>query len=99
MHGTKEDINMVSIHRLLMALRPFFVLDSAMPALMHVMKKSDRLTAILFFDGAEPVQGTPFDKEINALQRKYARDLKKAHEPFVLVLAARKGTIFDYTIN
>ena len=74
-------------------------LDRAMPGLMHVIKKSDRFTAILMFDGAEPVQGTPFDKEINALQKKYARDLKREHEPFVLVLAARKGVIFDFTIN
>ena len=32
MHGTKEDINMVSVHRLLMALQPFFILDNSIPA-------------------------------------------------------------------
>lgn len=70
-----------------------------MPALNQVIKHSERLTVILIFDGAEMIRGTPFDRDINELQKKYARELRAAHEPFILVLAARDGSIFDYTIN
>jgi len=53
----------------------------------------------LISDGAGLIQGTPFDKDINNLQKKYARELRAAHMPFVTVLAARDGAVFDYTIN
>ena len=74
-------------------------LDKVMPALRYVIKNSERITIILVFDGVEMVHGTPFDSEINDLQKAYARELRAAHEPFVIVFAARDGVIYDYTIN
>jgi hypothetical protein len=74
-------------------------LEKVMPALNQVIKNSERITVVLISDGAGSIRGTPFDKDINALQKKYARELRAAHLPFVTVLAARDGAVFDYTIN
>lgn len=74
-------------------------LDKVMPDLKRVVKASDRFTAILIFDGETRIHGTPFDKQINALEKRYSADLRAAHQPFMLMLASRRGTIFDYTIN
>ena len=74
-------------------------LEKVMPALNQVIKNSERITVVLISDGAGSIQGTPFDKDINNLQKKYARELRAAHMPFVTVLAARDGAVFDYTIN
>jgi hypothetical protein len=74
-------------------------LDKVMPALRQVMADSERLTVIFVFDGSGLITGTPFDKDINDLHKKYARQFRAAHEPFVTLLAARAGAVFDYTIN
>ncbi len=74
-------------------------LEKVMPALSQVIKNSERITVILISDGTGSIRGTPFDKDINSLQKKYARELRSAHVPFVTVLAARDGAVFDYTIN
>ena len=59
------------------------ILNRVMPALNQVIKNSERITVILIFDGTDLIQGTPFDKDINELQKKYARELRTAHVPFV----------------
>ncbi len=69
------------------------------PALNQIISGSQRVTIILIYDGNGLIQGTPFDKDINGLQKKYARELRSAHVPFVTVLAAHFGAVFDYTIN
>jgi hypothetical protein len=74
-------------------------LEKVMPALNQVIKNSKRITVILISDGTGSIQGTPFDKDISNLQKKYARQLRSAHLPFITVLAARDGAVFDYTIN
>jgi hypothetical protein len=74
-------------------------LDKALPALRQVIADSERVTVIFVFDGSGVMSGTPFDKDINDLHKKYAHDFRAAHEPFVTVLAARDGVVFDYTIN
>jgi hypothetical protein len=74
-------------------------LENVMPALGQVIKNSERLAVILISDGSGLIQGTPYDREINLLQKKYARDLRSAHQPFVTVLAVRDGVVFDYIIN
>jgi hypothetical protein len=74
-------------------------LERVMPALRQVIRNSRRLTVVLVSDGKGLIQGTPFDREINNQQKKYARELRHARQPFVLVLAARDGAVYDYTIN
>jgi hypothetical protein len=73
--------------------------DRIMPELNHVIKNSRRITIVLFSGGAGLIQGTPFDKEIDALQKEYGKEFRATHEPFVTVLAARNGSVFDYTVN
>jgi hypothetical protein len=74
-------------------------LEKAWPAIHQVVAASERLTVVLIFDGTDVIKGTPFDKDINSLHKQYARAFRSAHEPFVTILAARDGAIFDYTIN
>ena len=74
-------------------------LEKVMPALNQVIRSSERITVVLISDGTGSIQGTPFDKDINNLQKKYSRELRAAHVPFVTVLAGRDGAVFDYTIN
>ncbi len=74
-------------------------LEKVMPAMSRVIKNSERITVLLISDGTGSIQGTPFDKDINNLQKKYAPELRSAHVPFVTVLAARNGAVFDYTLN
>jgi hypothetical protein len=74
-------------------------LERVMPALNQVIKNSERITIVLIYDGTGSIQGTPFDKDIRTLQKKYAPQLRAAHVPFVAVLVARSGSVFDYTIN
>jgi len=74
-------------------------LEKALPAIHQVMAASERMTVIFVFDGADSIKGTPFDKDIRDLHKQYARAFRSAREPFVTLLAARNGTVFDYTIN
>jgi hypothetical protein len=74
-------------------------LDKVLPALDQVIRNSQKVTILFVFDGNGKIQGTPFDTDINDLQKQYARDLHAAHLPFITVLVARGGAVFDYTIN
>jgi hypothetical protein len=74
-------------------------LDKALPAITKVVESSERLTVILIFDGSDSIKGTPFDKDINGLHKRYAAEFRAAHAPFVTILAARQGAVFDYTLN
>jgi hypothetical protein len=74
-------------------------LETVLPVLRQVIADSERLTVILVFDGSGLIRGTPFDTDINGLLKKYARQFRDVHQPFVTVLAARGGAVFDYTIN
>src|SRR5665213_346378 len=74
-------------------------LEKVLPALDQVIRNSQKVTILFVFDGNGKIQGTPFDTDINDLQKQYARDLHAAHLPFITVLVARNGAVFDYTIN
>jgi len=74
-------------------------LERALPAIQQVVSSSERLTVILIFDGSDAIKGTRFDKDINALHKRYAGEFRTAHAPFVTLLAVRDGAVFDYTIN
>jgi len=74
-------------------------LEKVLPEINKVVAHSERATVILIFDGVDLIKGTPFDKDINDLHKQYAREFKAAHSPFVTILAARNGQVFDYTIN
>ena len=74
-------------------------LEKALPEINKIVAHSERVTIILIFDGLDLIKGTPFDKDINDLHKQYAAEFKAAHSPFVTILAARNGAVFDYTIN
>jgi len=74
-------------------------LEKALPAILQVVAGSERLTIILIFDGYDLIKGTSFDKDINALHKRYAGEFRSASKPFVTILAAHYGAVFDYTIN
>ncbi|HWD20249.1 MAG TPA: hypothetical protein VHB20_13325 [Verrucomicrobiae bacterium] len=74
-------------------------LDKVFPIVHQVIASSRRMTVIFIFDGTEPIAGTPFDSDINALHKKFGPEFRAQHVPFVTVLASRSGNIFDYTVN
>ncbi len=74
-------------------------LDKVLPTIGEVITLSRRLTVLFIFDGTEPIKGTPFDSDINALHKQFGSEFRSQNLPFVTVLAARNGNIFDYTVN
>ncbi|MCX6895445.1 MAG: hypothetical protein NTZ16_08125, partial [Verrucomicrobia bacterium] len=70
-----------------------------LPALFRVVADSEAITVVLFTDGFEPVQGTPFDAVINRVFAEHRAELRKAHVPFVSVLQARGGKIIHCTMH
>jgi hypothetical protein len=61
------------------------------PYLNGLMLHSDRLIVMIFSDGDGEMIGTPYDKNITKSFEKNKAALKKAKQPFVLVLAAQQG--------
>lgn len=74
-------------------------LDRVLPSMYSAIQASRTLTVILVSNGAEEIKGTPFDKDINELHVEYGKNLRESNLPFVTILAARDGSVFDYTVN
>lgn len=74
-------------------------LEKVFPAVRQVLENSERLTVFFLYDGTERLTGTPFDDDINDLQKRYAREFRSSHLPMVTVLAAEGGRMFDYSVN
>lgn len=74
-------------------------LSAAIRAMSAAAKQSGTLTVFLFSSGTAPVNGTPFDREINAIFRQHASALRKAKRPFVTVLVAEEGKITAHSVN
>ena len=68
-------------------------------SLFSVVQSSKAITVILISTGNEPIQGTPFDKEINEIYRSSAHELRDAKLPFVTVLVGRNGKLVAYAVN
>lgn len=69
------------------------------PPLYSVIKSSQSITVFLVTTGSEPIRGTPFDNQINAIYRQYSRELHEAKIPFVTVLIGHKGKPVAYSVN
>ncbi len=67
------------------------------PALSYVVSNSYRLTVILFSDCTTPLNGTPFDAELNTLYAQYRQAMKRYAVPFVTVFRAQKGRFLAAT--
>ena len=74
-------------------------LEKVLPAARRLIRESRVITLIFIFDGSETMQGTGFDKDINDLQKESGRRMRADNIPFVTVLAARDGNVFDYRVR
>ncbi len=61
------------------------------PVLDKVVEDSERLTVLIFCDGAAKFSGTPFDDGVNRLFAQKLAAQKKAQQPFVVVLRSQLG--------
>lgn len=73
--------------------------ERAMPAMLSVIKSSPCLTVVWVSDGSGKILGTRFDREINGLHGDFKKSLQDSGLPFVTVMAARAGDLFDYSVS
>jgi hypothetical protein len=73
--------------------------DVVMPAVDRLVQDSQRLTVLIFCDGAGQVKGTPYDDSINSSFNQQERALKKTGEIFIVVLRAQSGQYTGYSVN
>jgi len=73
--------------------------DAIMPSLNGIVQDSDRLTVLIFCDGNEKIQGTPFDNAINSIFKENQRAFEKANHVFIVVLRTQFGQYVGYTVN
>ncbi len=73
--------------------------DDIGPTLDEVVRHSERLTTLIFCDGEGQMSGTPNDAAINAVFRKNDEVMRKARQPFVIVLRSQLGKYVGCTIN
>lgn len=73
--------------------------DVIVPSLNGLVRDSDRLTVLIFCDGNEKIQGTPFDNAINSIFKENQRAFEKAKQVFIVVLRTQFGQYVGYTVN
>ena len=73
--------------------------EALQPLLNRVVKSSERLTIIIFCDGATKITGTTFDTGINQLFEQNAAVQKKARQPFVVLLRSQLGKYVGCTVS
>src|SRR5487761_2589049 len=73
--------------------------EALQPLLNRVVESSERLTVLIFSDGATKITGTTFDAGINQLFEQNAAARKKAREPFVVVLRSQQGKYVGCTVS
>ena len=74
-------------------------LEKVLPAARRLIQESRVITLLFVFDGSETMRGTGFDKDINDLHKESGRQMRADNIPFVTVLAARNGKVFDYRVR
>jgi hypothetical protein len=73
--------------------------DAIMPSLNDLVENSDRLTVLIFCDGNEKIQGTPFDNAINSIFKENEHAFEKAKQAFIVILRTQLGEYVGYTVN
>jgi hypothetical protein len=73
--------------------------DALQPSLNAVVQNSERLTVLIFCDGEEEIGVTPFDSGINRVFEQKQGALKKARQPFIIVLRSQFGEYAGCTVN
>ncbi len=69
------------------------------PVLNTVIKNSPRLTVIIFSDGEDNIQWTPYNEGINQMFAQRKDNQAKARQPFVLVVRLQLGQYVGCTMN
>ncbi len=75
------------------------VLQHVLDPLFPILKSSKAITVVFVSTGNDPMRGSPFDQEINAIYPIYANELREAKIPFVTVLVGRSGKVVAYSVN
>jgi len=73
--------------------------DAIIPAVNNLVQNSQRLTVLIFCDGAGQIKGTPYDEAINSLLKQNADTQEKAKAAFIIVLRAQSGQYTGYSVN
>lgn len=73
--------------------------DAIMPAVNKLVQNSERLTVLIFCDGAGQITGTPYDDAINSGFRQNESALAKTKAVFVVVLRSQHGHYTGYSVN
>ncbi len=74
-------------------------LDQVLRKALPLVRGSQAITLVLFTDGEEPVRGTPFDDDINAVFRESRREQARVRMPFVTVLRAENRQFARHVVG
>ena len=74
-------------------------LDALQPTLNRIVEDSERLTVVIFCDGTETINWTPYDKGINDALRQAVADRKKTLPPVLVLLRTQMGKYVGATVN
>ncbi len=69
------------------------------PELNEVIHNSPRLTVIIFCDGDDKLNWTPYSDGINRLFQQRQDEIKRARQPFILLLRLQLGQYVGCTVN
>jgi hypothetical protein len=73
--------------------------EALQPLLNRVVQNSQRLTVVIFCDGATKITGTTFDNGVNQLFATNGAAQKKARQPFVVLLRSQLGKFVGCTVS
>ncbi len=73
--------------------------DALQPTLNRVIADSERLTVLIFCDGADEIHWTPYDESLNAMLAQTAAERKKSLQPVVILLRTQMGKYVGATVN
>lgn len=74
-------------------------LAAVLPAMLRLIEESEVLTVLLYSEGSQPINGTPFDDFINETYKLHQGELVDARLPFATVLVGRAGKLVKCTVN
>lgn len=74
-------------------------MDVVLTNVFNVVDLSQFITIVLFSDGDQPLNGTPFDEQINNLYKQNYHHQKKEDMPIITVLQAKRGSFIANTVN
>jgi hypothetical protein len=74
-------------------------IEPALAAAAAEASRGEELTVFLITSGTDPVRGTPFDREINAVFEQHREGMINARRPFVCVLVYEGGELVAQAVT